>query len=427
MTRRPFLALALLLTCAVPVARADERALDLPIGDPARRDRQVPLVLDGITDAATGSVLTPPELAARLDGVKLLFVGESHTDMEFHKVQLRVIQELHARGRQVLVGLEMYPATTAEQQWLERWSSDKSLGEQAFLDESHWYRSWGYHWNYYREIFRFARENGIRMFGVNVPRDVVQTARTKGFEALTPEQRALLPERVDTEDTEHQRLFRAFFGSSDSLHGNMPDAMFQGMFRAQCTWDAAMGWNALSALKKHGGEKAIMVVLVGSGHVAYGKGAERQARLWFSGRTASVIPVPIRDEEHEPLVEKVQASYADFVWGLPPSTDPLYPVVGISTPEQKSGERYKVIMVSKDSPAAAAGFQVGDELVSIDGVPYTDKEAANRLMSTKRWGDAVEYKVMRGGQEQALTVHLRRQPPKAPKDAEAKPKTEAAR
>jgi uncharacterized iron-regulated protein len=397
---------------AVSTARADERALSLPIGDPARRDREVPLVLDGITDAATGEVLTPPELAARLDGVKLVFVGESHTDMEFHKVQLRVIQELVARGRQVLVGLEMYPATAAEQAWLDRWHADQGLGEEAFLAESHWYKSWGYHWNYYRDIFLFARASGIRMFGVNVPRDVVQTARTKGFEGLSAEQKALLPARVDTESPEHRRLFRAFFGASDALHGNMPDAMFQGMYRAQCTWDAAMGWNALQALQKHGGEKAIMVVLVGSGHVAYGLGAERQARLWFSGKTASIIPVPIREEEHDPLVAKVQASYADFVWGLPPATDPLYPVVGLSTPEQKSGERYKVIMVGKESPAAAAGFQVGDELVSIDGTPYTDKETVNRLMSAKRWGDSVVYKVMRGGQERALTVHLRRQGPK---------------
>ena len=45
-----------------------------------------------------------------------------------------------------------------------------------------------------------------------------------------------------------------------------------------------MGWNALQALRTHGGDKAIMVVLVGSGHVAYGLGAERQARLWFDGR-----------------------------------------------------------------------------------------------------------------------------------------------
>jgi len=407
---RPVLATAVLLTCALPVLRADERALNLPIGDPARKDREVALVLDGISDAARNDTLTPPELAARLDGVRLLFVGESHTDVEFHKVQLRVLQELHKRGRQVLVGLEMYPVP--EQQWLDRWHSDKALTEEGFLAESHWYKNWGYHWNYYRDIFLFARASGIRMFGVNLPRAAVQTIRMKGFDALPPDQRALLPERVDLENAEHQKLFRAFFGSEDALHGNMPDPMFQGMFRAQCGWDAAMGWNAVQALKKHGGEKAIMVVLIGSGHVAYGLGAERQVKPWFDGKTASVIPIPIAEEAGKALVEKVQASYADFAWGLPPATDPLYPSVGISTPEQKSGERYKVIMVAKESPAEAAGFKTGDELVSIDGTAYTDKETVNRLMSEKRWGDTVVYKVMRDGQEQTLTACLRRQPPK---------------
>ena len=409
--KRSLLVAALLTSCALPALRADERALDLPIGDPARRDRQAAVVLDGVTDAAKGDTLTPPELAARLDGVKLLFVGESHTDIEFHDVQLRVIQELHKRGRQVLVGLEMYPVP--EQQWLDRWHSDKTLTEEAFLAESRWYKNWGYHWNYYRDIFLFTRANGIRMFGVNLPRAAVQTIRMKGFDALTPEHRALLPEKVDVENAEHQRLFKAFFGSEDALHGSMPEPMFQAMFRAQCGWDAAMAWNAVQALNKHGGEKAIMVVLIGSGHVAYGLGAERQAKLWFDGKTASIVPVPIAEEPGATPIAKVQASYADFVWGLPPSTDPLYPSVGISTPETKTGERYKVIMVGKESPAAAAGFKVGDELASIDGTPYTDKETVNRLMSEKRWGDAVVYKVVREGQELTLTAHLRRQPPKA--------------
>jgi uncharacterized iron-regulated protein len=404
--------LLLALACAAPALRADERALDLPIGDPARKDREAVLVLDGITDAARGDVVTPGELAARLDGVRILFVGESHTDMEFHRAQLRILQELHARGRQVLVGLEMYPATPAEQQWLDRWHSDRSLGEEAFVRESGWYRSWGYHWNYYRDIFLFAREEGIRMFGVNLPRAAVQTVRTKGFEALSPEHRALLPRRVDVDDPDHRRLFRAFFGSEDSLHGNMPDAIFEGVFRAQCAWDAAMGWNALQALRKHGGETAIVVVLVGSGHVAYGLGAERQVRPWFDGRTASVVPVPIADDEHAEPVEKVRASYADFVWGLPRSTDPLYPSLGVSTPEQKSGERFRIIRVGKDSPAGAAGLRVGDELVSLDGVAIADKETTNRLMSAKRWGDAVVCRVMRDGEQLTLTAYLRRSPPK---------------
>jgi uncharacterized iron-regulated protein len=415
---KPSLAACLLLACA-PSVRADERALDLALGDPARKDKQATVVVDAITDSARGDVVTPPELAARLDGVRLLFVGESHTDMDFHRAQLRVLEELHKRGRQVLVGLEMYP--TSEQQWLDRWISSKQMSEQRFVADSHWYKSWGYHWNYYREIFLFARANGIRMFGVNVPRAVVQVTRMKGFEGLTPDQRALLPERIDTESPEHRQLFRAFFGATDALHGRMSDAMFEGMFRAQCTWDAAMGWHALQALRSHGGENAVMVVLIGAGHVAYGLGAERQVKLWSQEKTASLVPVPVADEEHKNPVEKVRASYADFVWGLPPSTDPLYPSLGISTPEQKSGDRYKVIMVSADSPAAAAGFQVGDEIVSFDGVTIDDKETSNRLMSEKRWGDALVCRVLRGGQELTLTALLRRRPPKQVNDQRDRP------
>jgi hypothetical protein len=154
-----------------------------------------------------------------------------------------------------------------------------------------------------------------------------------------------------------------------------------------------------------------MVVLIGSGHVAYGLGAQRQTRAWFDGRMASVIPIPIADGPDEPRVERVQASYADFVWGLPVASDPLYPSTGIATPEAKSGERYRVIMVAKGSPAAAADFAVGDELVSIDGLPIGDKEVSNRHMATKRWGDTVTYRVVRGGEERTLTVHLRRRAP----------------
>jgi uncharacterized iron-regulated protein len=169
-------------TAASGLIASDEATLDLPIGDPARKGRDMPLVLDAITEAATGDLLTPPQLAERLDDVRLLFVGESHTDMEFHRVQLRVIRELHRRGRTVLVGLEMYPASGQER--LDRWVRDDGLSEEGFLEGSHWYRSWGYNWGYYRDIFLFARRNAVRMVGVNVPRDVVQNVRRNGFEAV---------------------------------------------------------------------------------------------------------------------------------------------------------------------------------------------------------------------------------------------------
>ena len=186
-----------LLALAAPLCLlAEEKILDLPIGDAARRDREAPVVLDGVTDTATGDVITAAELAKRLDGVELLFIGESHTDYEFHQVQLRTIEELERRGRKVLIGLEMYPA--GEQAMLDKWSTDPAFSEADFLAQSRWYKNWGYHWEYYRPIFDFAHRHGLRMFGLNVPRKVVQTARKEGLAALTPEQRELLPAKIDT-------------------------------------------------------------------------------------------------------------------------------------------------------------------------------------------------------------------------------------
>ena len=407
MSRTAVFAFALAATFALPVAAlADDHAAHLPIGDPARKDRTVGLVLDGITDAARGDTISVAELAARLDGVRLLFVGESHVDMEFHRVQLRVLQELQRRGRTVMIGLEMYPVT--EQKVLDRWYSGRKLTEEQFLTESRWYKNWGYHWNYYRDIFLFAREHQVRMFGVNMPRAAIGTIRSKGFDSLTVEQRAMLPPRVNLDSDEHKRLFRAFFGDEDALHGNMPEAMFQGMYRAQCGWDASMGWNAVQALKKYGDEKAIMVVLIGSGHVAYGLGAERQVRPYLEGGIASVIPYPIAEEPGGKPTPALQASYANFVWGVPAFDEPIYPSTGISTPETKSGAHYKVINVAEGSPAEAAGVKLGDEVVSVDGLVVDDKEPINRYMSTKRWGDTLRYKLIRDGKELELTLHLRR-------------------
>lgn len=397
------LLLALALLAPSPVS-AQDSALDLPLGDPARRERHAAVVLDAISDTREGDALTPRELAARLKDVKLLFVGESHTSAEFHNAQRRVIEELARSGRQVLIGLEMYPYT--EQAWLDRWSAGE-LSEEAFLKDSRWYKNWGYHWLYYRDIFLFARDNKIRMFGVNIPREVVSAVNRKGLEGLSAEQKAHLPERIDTQNEEHRRLFRAFFGGEDALHGSgMSPEQWERMFAAQCTWDAAMGGNAVKALQKAGGKDAIMVVLIGAGHVAYGLGAERQARLGWDGKTASLIPIPVKDDKGQPPL--VRASYASFLWGVAREEHALYPTLGLSTPEQKPGDYFPVIMVQKDSAAARAGFKVKDQLVNMDGVPLVDKETFNRLMSQKRWGDAAEFQVRRGDETLTLVAKFRR-------------------
>ena len=157
-----------------------------------------------------------------------------------------------------------------------------------------------------------------------------------------------------------------------------------------------------------------MVVLIGSGHVAYGLGAERQARLWFDGGIASVIPVPVLDEEDRPA--KVRASYADFLWGVPQETDPAYPVLGLSTRDPKDGSAgWPVVNVEKGSVAEAAGFRVGDVLLAMDGTALRKKGAFNRLMAAKRRSDTATCEVRRGEEKLTLVARFVRKPKEAPK------------
>ena len=397
--------LPLFLLLLATALHGQDKSLHLAIGDPARKDKEAAVVLDGITDTRSGELITPAELPKRLAGARLVLVGESHTDMDFHRVELRVLEELVGAGRPVFVGLEMYPYP--EQRFLDAWV-DGRLTEEAFLRDSRWYENWGFNWLYYRDLFLFARDHKLRMFAVNAPRDVVTAVRKKGFKNLTPDEAAHIPADIDTASPEHRTLFKSFFAAGgDALHSGMDDAQWDAMIAAQSTWDATMAFNAVKALREHGGPDTVMVVLVGSGHVVYGLGIQRQAARHFDGRIATVVPVAVRDDDgHE--IKTVQASYADFVWGLPAQAAPAYPSLGLSTNPAAGEKALKVILVSEQTPGEKAGVQVGDVIVSLDGTPVPDKETLNRLMAAKRWGDAAVLAVRRGDETKELRVVLRR-------------------
>ena len=119
-----------------------------------------------------------------------------------------------------------------------------------------------------------------------------------------------------------------------------------------------------------------------------------------------MIPVGVEDDKQTP-VKTVQASYADYVWGIP-AGDPIYPDLGLATHTRPDDKRLEVLDVEKDTPAAAAGFQVGDMLLTMDGVDLADRATLARLVAGKRWGDAAAFTVRRGEETVPLAVAFRR-------------------
>lgn len=381
-----------------------EDVLYLDVGDPERRGRLAPVQLDTITDTRTDEFITTDELVHRLDNTSILFIGEEHTNIEFHRVQASVIRALHETGRQVLIALEMFPYT--QQRDLDRWTRGQ-YDEAEFLEAADWYKYWGYHWDYYADIFRYARDNRIRMFGVNAPREVIKTVRTEGFEGLSKNDLEHIPTTVDTDSPEHRRVYLAYFDDGDDLHTELPPEQLDGMVRAQATWDAVMGWNSLQALRRNGGPNAIVVVLIGAGHAVYGTGSQRQIEPRFDGEMAALVPVPVADRDGRPITA-VQASYADFIWGVPASAYAVYPMLGVSLAGRLGRAPNNIIQVDEESPAAAAGLRVGDQLLSLNGNAITGPVSLRRSMGRLRWGDGVEVKLRRDEDTTNVMVLLRR-------------------
>jgi uncharacterized iron-regulated protein len=394
--------LVMLIACSTRVTAAADPIYRLPLGDPARRDRDVRIVLDGITDTTTGETIDPAALATRLAPAKLVIVGEEHTSVESHRVQLQVIRALENAGRHVVIALEMFPY--GEQPSLDAWAEGRWT-EEEFLSKGRWYDVWGYRWNYYRDIFLHGRASRMPFVAANVPREVVSTVRQKGLSAISRETADHLPPSIDVDSVEHLTFFKVAL-EEGGVHGGMPEDALKSMLTAQATWDAAMAWNATKALERMRDPAAVVVLLAGSGHVGYSLGIERQARAWFKDPIASVMPVPVADD-HGPI-DSVRASYANFVWGVAREPSPAWPSLGISTRAGDQGRR-QVIDVEKDSPARGK-IEDGDVILTIGDATVDSREALNRAIARYDWGDVATLVVRRGERELTVAVPLRRSP-----------------
>lgn len=410
------------VTLQAETARRTDVA-NLALGDPTRKDRMVTAGVDRPIDtraaaprAGDANDISAGDIAQRLRDTRILLIGESHNSRESHRVQLQVIEALHRAGRRVIIGLEMYPYTA--QPALDRWSrgavgGPAPMSEEAFISESQWYLHWGLHFGYYRDIFLFARDNGLRMVGVNAPRDVIAAVRKKGLRNLAPEEARQIPADIDADNAEHLTLFKTYFGAGDATHGGAggtSESAWKDMLGAQAAWDATMAFHAVKAWRDAKDERAIVVVLVGSGHVAYGLGIARQARRSFDGEVSSIIPIEIAKGEKGEMSEttQVRASYADIVWGVPAEPTLAYPSFGITPVTRAADQLQQVVVVDPNSPAAQAGVTVGDIVVAIDGQPVTSRESFNRLSLTKDWGDTADVKLRRGSEEITVKLFLRR-------------------
>lgn len=266
--------------------------------------RDEAIVQRGLTDLRTVKTATADDVAAAADGARFVLVGESHTSPEDHQLQADIIEALVKRGRNVVVGFEMF--TRPNQMNLNPWTLGM-WSEEEFIQKADWKGQWGFDYALYRPIFEVIKKNRLPMAALNVPRDWVRAVGKSGPSGLTAEQQAQVPQ-LYLGNKGHRQVFEALMGGHP-----MTGAQGDNIYAAQVLWDEGMADTAIKYMDRFSANsKAVMVICAGSGHTLHGQGINWRIKR----RTGEpMITVVCTESDGE---RKVNRGVGDFVFVGPP-------------------------------------------------------------------------------------------------------------
>ncbi len=252
------------------------------------------LMKDTIYDTQTASPVSRGQLLDRLTDVRVIYVGEQHTNPSHHAIQLQLIQYFARSTPNLVIGVEMFDHTY--QPVLDDWVAGK-LNESQFLQRSHWYANWGFTYELYRGILNYVKEKGIRTVALNIPSYIPARISVGGIDSLSADDRRHLPVAIDTGNVSHRNYIEKIF----KMHTLRGRENFDFFYAAQCTWDDAM---AQSVADNLGSGK--MVVLIGNGHIIH--------KFGVPDRAFARNPAPFKTIYLAPVDTKAEPSWADYLW-----------------------------------------------------------------------------------------------------------------
>jgi uncharacterized iron-regulated protein len=335
---------------------------------------------------------TLKDILPALSDKRVVYVGETHDIYAHHLTQLEIIKGVHAAGPQLAIGMEMF------QQPFQSYLNDYIAGvlsEREMLVATEYFQRWSYDYRLYAPILRYARDNRLPVVALNVPGDLVEKVRVLGLDGLEEADRARLPAGIDRGNTRYEARLRQIFAQHPHTEGRG----FERFLDGQLLWDEGMAERAARYLEEHPGHT--LVVLAGSGHLAYGDGIPQRLKRRVPVEGAIVL----NGWEGE-----ISPDVGDYLLMPGEQALPAAGRIGAMLAQDEGG--LKVESCTKDSACAAAGLERGDRLLAIDDIPVADLADVNTVMWDRKPDETVTLSLRRArwfapAEERRIEIKLR--------------------
>lgn len=260
------LSLSLVLLCGLPNAIAGQKpGFFVDLGFPKPRSFGETGFLDLSPKQVTAS---HQDILAQLIEADIVYLGETHDSPEDHRSQLEIIQALHQHKGKIAIAMEMFqrPFQTVLDRYLAGEMTEAELQEQTEYDQR-----WGFDWEFYAPILRFARANQLPVLALNAPTEISRKVAREGLDSLTEEEQQQIPppSEIRTDNEAYRQLLQESYNQhSHGGHGNSTD--FDRFFLVQVLWDETMA-ETIAQFWQENPEYQV-VVIAGKGHIQYGYG-----------------------------------------------------------------------------------------------------------------------------------------------------------
>ena len=196
----------------------------------------------------------------------VVYLGENHDRLAHHQQQLEIITQLHEdSANDLAIALEMFQRPF--QPMLDRYLENK-IDEIQLRQQSEYDTRWGFDWEFYAPILRFAKANRIPVIALNTPEEITRKVAEQGIKNLKGSDFRYIPPltEIDLTNQEYrQRLANIYQQHVEEGQGNSTDA--DNFFAAQVLWDETMAEAIAHYYQNH--PQSQIVVLVGKAHVMY--------------------------------------------------------------------------------------------------------------------------------------------------------------
>lgn len=268
---------------------------------------QIPVFSQTIVNRSLNE-LSQAEILQELTNADVVYLGETHDNLDEHQAQFKIIQALYQKNSNIAIALEMFqrPYQNILNQYLAR-----EITEAELIQKSQYNQRWGYPWENYAEILRFAQQNNLPVLALNTPTEVTRKVAQEGLESLTPDEQKYIPpiSEIRTEPEEYRKMLQEIY-QQHHHSGKGNSAAFENFFMAQVLWDETMAETIAKFIQAS--SETQVIVLAGKGHIVYGYGIPSRVKRRLTNQNLVQRSVVFKSPQLEPL--STDRSIADFIW-----------------------------------------------------------------------------------------------------------------